>query len=160
MSGYFTFLFRVWRLSFQGSAKFYAWMILFLVVMGLLAGGYHPSAPPLISADGTIPGNEGGPGNVFEIDDLVVNPAESGGLRYVAASVSLRSARPAFVEEMATHEAPIKDALIRILGSKTVEELADIKAREAMREEILSEVDRLIPEQQIDAVYFTRFVLQ
>ncbi len=26
MKGYLTFLFRVWRLSFQGSGKFYAWM--------------------------------------------------------------------------------------------------------------------------------------
>lgn len=33
-----------------GLSQTYAWMILFLVVMGLLAGGYHPSAPPLISS--------------------------------------------------------------------------------------------------------------
>jgi flagellar protein FliL len=104
-------------------------------------------------------GAEGG-GNVYVVDDLVVNPAESGGLRYVAASVGLRSARPTFLEDMKTREAPIKDALIRILGSKTVDQLADIRCREAMRAEILTEVDRLIPDQQVDAVYFTRFVLQ
>jgi len=33
-----------------GLSQSYGWMIVFLVLMGLLAGGYHPSAPPLISA--------------------------------------------------------------------------------------------------------------
>ncbi|MEW6667372.1 MAG: MFS transporter [Thermodesulfobacteriota bacterium] len=33
-----------------GLSRNYGWMIIFLVLMGILAGGYHPSAPPLISA--------------------------------------------------------------------------------------------------------------
>lgn len=33
-----------------GLSQSYIWMILCLVLMGILAGGYHPSAPPLISA--------------------------------------------------------------------------------------------------------------
>lgn len=80
-------------------------------------------------------GGEGGgeAGDVYVIEDLVVNPAESGGMRYVAASVGLRSANPTFIEDMKSREAPIKDALIRILGSKNVDQLADIKARESMR---------------------------
>jgi flagellar protein FliL len=119
------------------------------------AGAVEKSAAG--GAEGEVPGASG---SVYVIDDLVVNPAESGGLRYVAASVGLRSKQPAFLEDMKVREAPIKDALIRILGSKTVEQLADIKCREAMREEILTEVEQLIPDQHVDAVYFTRFVLQ
>ena len=33
-----------------GLSQSYGWMVVFLVLMGILAGGYHPSAPPLISA--------------------------------------------------------------------------------------------------------------
>ncbi len=33
-----------------GLSNTYGWMIVFLVLMGILAGGYHPSAPPLILA--------------------------------------------------------------------------------------------------------------
>lgn len=33
-----------------GLSQTLVWMLLMLVLMGLLAGGYHPSAPPLISA--------------------------------------------------------------------------------------------------------------
>jgi MFS transporter, FSR family, fosmidomycin resistance protein len=32
-----------------GLSQTFFWLILFLILMGLLAGGYHPSAPPLIS---------------------------------------------------------------------------------------------------------------
>lgn len=99
-------------------------------------------------------------GNVYLIEDLVVNPAGSGGMRYLAASVGLRSDVQGFEADMKTDEAPVKDALIRILSSKTVEELADVSLRESMREEILAEVQRIIPDEQVDAVYFMRFVLQ
>lgn len=99
-------------------------------------------------------------GNVYLIEDLVVNPAGSGGMRYLAASVGLRSGMDGFMESMKTNEAPVKDALIRILSSKTVEDLADVSLRESMREEILGEVQRIIPSEDIDAVYFMRFVLQ
>jgi len=33
-----------------GLSHAYSWMIFFLILMGLAGGGYHPSAPPLISA--------------------------------------------------------------------------------------------------------------
>lgn len=99
-------------------------------------------------------------GNVYLIEDLVVNPAGSGGMRYLAASIGLRSNLDGFMVSMKSSEAPVKDALIRILSSKTVEELADVSLRESMREEILGEVQRITPDEDVDAVYFMRFVLQ
>jgi len=33
-----------------GLSQTYIWMVVFLVLMGVMGGGYHPSAPPLISA--------------------------------------------------------------------------------------------------------------
>lgn len=98
--------------------------------------------------------------NVFLLEDLVVNPADSGGLRYLAATVGLRSNVDGFVDNMKFNEAPVKDALIRILSSKTVDELADVSQRESTRGEILAEVRRLVPDEDVDAVYFMRFVLQ
>ena len=107
-------------------------------------------------------GESGSPvaGSVYLIEDLVVNPAGCGGTRYLAASVGLQSGLVTFLEDMKTKDAPIKDALIQILSAKTVEELADVTKREAIRKEIQSEVDRLLPEEEVGAIYFVRFVLQ
>ncbi len=99
-------------------------------------------------------------GSVYLIEDLVVNPAGCGGTRYLAASVGLQSGLPTFLDDMKTKDAPIKDALIQILSSKTVEELADVSQRETIRKEIQAEVDRLLPEEEVGAIYFVRFVLQ
>jgi len=99
-------------------------------------------------------------GGTFTVEDLVVNPADCGGLRYLAATVALQSPLPGFAEDMKANEPRVKDALIRILGSKTVDELADVAQREVMRREIHAELRRIVPEQEIDAVYFMRFVLQ
>ena len=99
-------------------------------------------------------------GEIYVIEDLVVNPANSGGMRYVAASVGLESSQRAVIQEIETRDAQIKDALIRILSSKTVEELADVTRREAIRLEIRKCVDELLRTQGVDAVYFVSFVLQ
>jgi MFS family permease len=43
---------------FVGLSQTFLMMILFLILMGLMGGGYHPSAPPIISAS-VPPGNQG-----------------------------------------------------------------------------------------------------
>lgn len=109
---------------------------------------------------GSAAKSAGATSSVYLIEDLVVNPAGSDGMRYLAASIGLRSKMDGFLEAMKANEAPVKDALIRILSSKTVDDLGDVSQRESMREEILAEVQRLVPSEDIDAVYFMRFVLQ
>lgn len=99
-------------------------------------------------------------GQIFVIEDLVVNPAESGGMRYACISVGLESADPSVIEELKTRDAQIKDCLIQVFGSKTVEELADIDSREGIRAEIKTRIDELLPGEGLDAVYFVNFVLQ
>lgn len=98
-------------------------------------------------------------GNVYLVEDLVLNPAGSG-QRYLAISVALESSEPDFAVEGKSSDARIRDALIRILGSKTAEELANVKTREEVRGVIQSEVTSLLAGHQVEAVYFTRFVLQ
>ncbi len=102
---------------------------------------------------------EGGSAEFFTIESIVVNPAETGGTRYLSCSVSFEVAKDAmgvFKEK----EVKIKDILITILSSKTVEELADIKMRNDMRKQILAVVNRFVAPAQASAVYLTDFVLQ
>jgi MFS transporter, FSR family, fosmidomycin resistance protein len=80
-----------------GLSQTIIWMILFLVLMGLLAGGYHPSAPPLISTAvrsenmGTAFGfhNVGGGASHFVTPLLAVAIANAWGWRntYIALGV-------------------------------------------------------------------------
>lgn len=99
-------------------------------------------------------------GEIHVIEDLVVNPAESGGSRYVAASVAFEVNDPEMIPDFERHDPQIKDFLIRLLGSRTVAELADVRTREQLRQDIRSEMEKTFGEGSIKAVYFVSFVLQ
>jgi len=100
-----------------------------------------------------------GASEFFTIESIVVNPAETGGTRYLSCSVSFEVAKDA-LSVFKEKEVKIKDILITILSSKTVDELADIKQRNDMRKQILAVVNRYVAPAQADAVFLTDFVLQ
>ena len=99
-------------------------------------------------------------GEIYVIEDLIVNPAGSGGTRYLATSVGLQTADTEVLARIEKRDAQIKDSLLRILGARTVEDLADVKSREQIRAEIKTAVESSILEGKLDAVYFVSFVLQ
>lgn len=99
-------------------------------------------------------------GTIHVIDDLVINPAGSAGMRYVCVSVGFESTSPAVLEQMTARDPQIKDRLIRIFGSKTVPELVNVDSREEIRDEIRTSVEEILPPEGLDAVYFVNFVLQ
>lgn len=104
-------------------------------------------------------GESSGANDFFTIESIVVNPAETGGTRYLSCSVSFEVAKEdltVFKEK----QVKIKDILITILSSKTVDELADIKLRNDMRKQILAVVNRFVAPSKASAVYLTDFVLQ
>ncbi|MFH1278423.1 MAG: flagellar basal body-associated FliL family protein [Candidatus Eisenbacteria bacterium] len=99
-------------------------------------------------------------GSVYVIEDLVVNPAGSAGMRYVCVSVGLESHSLEVIKELELRDAQVKDALITIFGSKSVDDLVDVGAREVMRGEIRDRIEKVLPPEGLDAVYFVNFVLQ
>ncbi len=105
-------------------------------------------------------GEQAGTNQFFTVESIVVNPAETQGTRYLSCSVSFEVASPEDLKAFEDKAVKIKDLLITILSSKTVDELADIKVRNDMRRQILAVVNRFTTPAQASAVYLTDFVLQ
>lgn len=105
-------------------------------------------------------GEHEGATEFFTIESIVVNPAETQGTRYLSCSVSFEVASKEDLKAFEEKAVKIKDLLITILSSKTVDELADIKLRNDMRRQILAVVNRFTAPAQASAVYLTDFVLQ
>jgi flagellar protein FliL len=99
-------------------------------------------------------------GTIDQISDLVVNPAGTDGTRYLCTTVALESIDPKVSEEIKSREAQIRDVLIEILGKRSINELADLGTRNALREEIRAAVNGLLPSGEVVGVYFSNFVLQ
>lgn len=94
------------------------------------------------------------------IESIVVNPANTAGTRFLSCSVSFEVENKSDLKTFEALDVQIKDLLITILSSKTVDELSDVVERNRMRREILSVVNKLTAPAKAKAVYLTDFVLQ
>ena len=97
---------------------------------------------------------------MFEIKDIIVNPAGTGGTRFLSASISFEVEDSEVLELFEARTSQIRDALITILGSKNIEQLTDVKQKEIARYQIKRRVETLLETDELLAVYFTDFVLQ
>ncbi len=104
-------------------------------------------------------GSEAGSG-IFLIEDIIVNPAGTGGRRFLSTSIGFELESEAVSGLIVEREAIVRDALITILSSQSIPELSDFKQREKLRRLIKLRVEKLLQTEEIAAVYFTEFVLQ
>lgn len=97
---------------------------------------------------------------LYTISDLVLNPAESGGTRFLMLSVAFDVKDSSAVEMLKQRDAEIKDAVLALVGAKTVEELAEVSSREPLKTEIKDLVTKIIKKKLIKRVSFPQFVIQ
>ena len=100
------------------------------------------------------------PAAVYTIENIVLNPAQSGGTRFLMASVSFGMRDALGVDEMTLRDAEIRDIVIRTLGSKTVEQLADTNVRSTIKAEMQDQVAQLVGKRKLIDIYFPQFVIQ
>jgi flagellar protein FliL len=109
-------------------------------------------------------GGEGGEkaSQVYTLDNLVLNPAESGGTRFLLLSITFETPNAALLEEMKTRDAELRDVVLVTLGAKTVEQLADMKSREALKAELVAATQKLFKKKKKAKmhIYFPQFVIQ
>jgi len=103
---------------------------------------------------------DAGPSEVYLMEDIIVNPSGTGGTRFLSVSIGIETDSKNTVELLEKREPVIKDALITILGSKTIEQLSDTKEKEITRYQIKKRLEQLLKADNIMAVYFTDFILQ
>ncbi|MEX2571725.1 MAG: flagellar basal body-associated FliL family protein [Gemmatimonadota bacterium] len=100
------------------------------------------------------------PAAIYTIEDVILNPAQSGGTRFLMASVGFGMREATGVDEMTLRDAEIRDIVIGTLGAKTVTELADTGVRTEIKEEMRAEVANLLGQRAVIDVYFPKFVIQ
>ena len=103
---------------------------------------------------------EQGEGEVYLIEDLLINPSGTEGTRYLSTSLGLEVGSPEAVEALKERDLQVRDLLISILSSRTVSQLTDHAEREKMRLEIQARLDKMLKGNQLLAVYFVDYVMQ
>jgi flagellar FliL protein len=99
--------------------------------------------------------------SVQMMENLVLNPAGSNGTRFLMASVAAEVKDDKVKDEMAGRDAELRDAVLRILGERTVDQLADMSLREALKKELIDSLNsKLQSKTAVKRVYFPQFVIQ
>ncbi len=101
-----------------------------------------------------------GQGKLTEFEGIIINPAQSNGERYLLLNLGMETQKDEVVEEISAKEIVIRDAVIRYLSRLTLDELADIEKRDAIKEALKNTVNNLLEKGKVDHVYFTQYVIQ
>lgn len=99
-------------------------------------------------------------GSFTKMEGLVVNPAGTGGERYLAASLAFESKSPSVIEELKTKKVVVRDAVLTLLSERTADELSTPDRRDELKAMLRKETNRILSNGTVDRLYFTEFVLQ
>lgn len=107
-------------------------------------------------------GEEGAGGHegIVDLGDLVVNPAGTGGRRYLKVQVQVELDDPSESGLVESRTPKLRDRIIRELTSRTLSELTDPVAKDEMKETIIDEMNRILGSEVIGDMYFTEYVIQ
>lgn len=99
-------------------------------------------------------------GEFLEIDNLIINPSGTEGKRYLMVKIGFESDNAKTLEEVTAKEVVVRDRILRFLSSRTVEDLAAIERRDAIKDDLRTMVNEVLEKGQITRLYFTQYVLQ
>lgn len=139
----------------------YDWLAQQMTAVQASAGaqGSGPETP----AAGTAASEAQAPtdfGSFYEVDNMIVNPAESQGSRYLMVNVGFESEAQEVLTELENKEVVVRDRVIKLLGEFTVPELSDIDRRAFLKDTLRTSVNAVLQEGAVRRLYFTQYVLQ
>lgn len=100
------------------------------------------------------------PVNSHLLENLIVNPAGTQGTRFLLVSVAFETTDAATAQVLEQRDLEVRDAVINLFGSETIENLSEVSMREAVKDAVRERVEQLIGRNTIGRIYFPQFVIQ
>lgn len=95
---------------------------------------------------------------MIKLESFVVNMAGSRGRRIARVTMELDVDNEKVKDEIESRHAQIRDIIIIILSSKTLESVSSKEGKDSLREEIRDTVSGFLTKGKIKKVYFTEFI--
>ncbi len=100
--------------------------------------------------------NEG----IYIIDNLLINPAKSGGRRHLLVAFGLEYHDLLVKEELERLDPQIRDNLITLLAGQEMSILSEIAYREKIRESLLKAINYHLEDGEVEKLFFVKYVFQ
>ncbi len=114
----------------------------------------------LTSGSGRTAGSFSEIGPMFPLDTFTVNLLSENGRRYLKVQMNLELGGEELGLELDSRKAVIRDIIIRLLSSKSLEEISTSKGKEKLKDQIVDQLNMRLSDGKINNVYFTEFVVQ
>ena len=97
---------------------------------------------------------------VHVVENLVLNPAHSGGSRFLLLSIGFAVKDEVAAKTLQERDPELRDAIIRFFGARTVDELVDVAQRDSLKVQLRAAVGQRFGATTVRDVYFPQFVIQ
>lgn len=99
---------------------------------------------------------------MYPLEAFVVNIGTGNEMRYLKIKVELETGltKEGVKPELDPYSAQLRDSILVLLTTKTVQDIQDLPGKTKLREEILANAKKVMPMGKISNVYFTDFVVQ
>ncbi|MEX0779604.1 MAG: flagellar basal body-associated FliL family protein [Balneolales bacterium] len=99
-------------------------------------------------------------GHFIHLNDIIINPAESGGNRYLVTSLAFEFDNQGDYDRASERQAQILDRVNMHLRAKSISDLNSLEMREQIRVELKQEVDGVLEQNMVRNLFFTKYVIQ
>ena len=99
-------------------------------------------------------------GLYYSIENLIINPAESEGERYLLISITFEMNNSTALSQIERKKAQIVDRINTLLSQRTVSQVKSINDRIEIKKEIIMVINELLNQKAVRNLYFTKFVMQ
>jgi len=96
---------------------------------------------------------------IYSLKDIIVNPAGTNGQRLLLVSIGLGVPDKEELTKLKEEDVVLRDVIISTLASKDLSELTDVSTRDSLKIELAKKIDNILPENKIQKVYFSKYVI-
>ncbi|NGP87393.1 flagellar basal body-associated FliL family protein [Fodinibius halophilus] len=106
--------------------------------------------------DGFFPPESG----EYQLEQIIVNPANTNGKRYFLVKLSLELVKKEEVMLIKENKSKIRNDLIKYLSARSVSELQGIEGKEELRFELVQIINQAIGKRSVRNLYYSKYVMQ
>lgn len=99
-------------------------------------------------------------GPMYPLDQFLVNLLSETGSRYLKMTINIELSSELLTPEIEQKKPLLRDIVIRILSSKTYEDISTTKGKERLKDEIAAKINETLRDGYVKNVFFTDFIVQ
>ncbi|GAB4368014.1 MAG: flagellar basal body-associated FliL family protein [Acidobacteriota bacterium] len=137
--------------------------VAFLVVGGGGAGAFFLMRSSEASTESDEATTAQAEERLVSLETFVVNLADPGGNRYLKATIRAVTRNPGLEERIVNDDilrSRIRNKVLTILSSKTYDSIGTPVGKEALRRELIREVNKLLGNEDVEDILFVEFIVQ